>query len=303
MTTAARVVDAALEASVVGSFTRAGIAVRRRMLPEWDAPLPRLDGRVVLVTGATSGLGEAAAGGLRDLGAEVVGASRSTGLDLADLAAVRAYAAGFAERHGRLDVLVHNAGALYAEHGTSPDGLERTVATNVAGPFLLTALLLPLLRATPGSRVVTVSSGGMYSQRLDVAGLQMPAAGYRGATAYARAKRAQVALTAEWARREPAVAFHAMHPGWADTPGLARSLPRFRTALRPLLRTAEQGADTVVWLAAAVPEQLGSGRFWHDRRPRGVHRVPWTRGGDPAALWEWAAAATGYSTTGSPPSA
>ena len=118
----------------------------------------------------------------------------------------------------------------------------------------------------------------------------MPRRGYRGATAYARAKRAQVALSGEWARRtDPAaVAFHAMHPGWADTPGLAASLPRFRRLARPVLRTPDQGADTIVWLATAAPGPLGTGRFWHDRRPRPEHLLPWTRA-DPSAarrLWE-----------------
>jgi NAD(P)-dependent dehydrogenase (short-subunit alcohol dehydrogenase family) len=112
---------------------------------------------------------------------------------------------------------------------------------------------------------------------------------FNGTAAYARSKRAQVILTEEWAQRvrPELVSFHAMHPGWVDTPGLERSLPRFRGLLRSVLRTPEQGADTIVWLGAAPSGELGSGRFWHDRRSRPVHLVPWTRenAGDRAALW------------------
>ena len=111
-----------------------------------------------------------------------------------------------------------------------PRGIELTVAGQVITPFLLTKLLLPALLAAAPSRVITVSSGGMYAQRLDPATLEMAPSGYRGAVAYARVKRAQVVLSREWARRvdRADVAFHAMHPGWADTPGIAASLPRFR---------------------------------------------------------------------------
>jgi NAD(P)-dependent dehydrogenase (short-subunit alcohol dehydrogenase family) len=125
--------------------------------------------------------------------------------------------------------------------------------------------------------------------------LPPPEAGYRGAAAYARVKRAQVALSAEWARRAAGtgVAFHAMHPGWADTPGLAAALPRFRRILQPLLRTPEQGADTITWLATADPALVGSGSFWHDRRRRPEHLLPWTReaAGASRRLWDQCAGA------------
>jgi hypothetical protein len=87
-----------------------------------------------------------------------------------------------------------------------------------------------------------------------------------------------------------------MHPGWVDTPGLVISLPGFYRLTRPILRSAEQGADTVVWLAAADPGLLGSGRFWHDRRPRPEYLLPWTRETDPSAsarLWDCIAESAG----------
>ena len=169
------------------------------------------------------------------------------------------------------------------EFRTDRAGTELTILGQVVAPFLLTTLLMPALLAAAPSRVITVSSGGMYTQRLDLATLQLPASRYQGVTAYARAKRAQVALSREWARRlaGTGVAFHAMHPGWVDTPGVAAALPGFRRVTRPILLSPEQGADTIVWLATAPATRLGSGRFWHDRRARPEHPLPWTREKDP----------------------
>ena len=313
-------VDAALDALVVPGFSRIGLAARTALLPEFTAAdLPRLDGKTVIVTGATSGIGYAAAVALARRGAAVHflardrgraerarrgiaaasgAASISYGLaDLEDPDSVRAFAHQFRAAHDRLDVLIHNAGTIHPEFTAGPAGIELTVVGQVVAPFLLTRLLIPALLAAAPSRVITVSSGGMYTQRIDPAILQLPAFRYRGVTAYAKAKRAQVALSREWARRfaGTGVAFHAMHPGWVDTPGIAAALPGFRRLTRSILLTPEQAADTIVWLAAMPPERLGSGRFWHDRRPRPEHMLPWTHGKDPAAarkLWDHLAAFT-----------
>jgi dehydrogenase/reductase SDR family protein 12 len=315
----ARAVDAALEASVVGSFTRIGYHARRRLYGWQDLAAVDLAGRTAIVTGATSGLGLETARELAELGAAVcivgrdaerteaarsrlereTGATVESGLaDLSLLAAARAFAEDYAARHDRLDILVHNAGALLHERTLTSEGNETTVATHVLAPFLMTTLLLPLLEAAPtAGRVVLVASGGMYSERLDVAGLGMPE-GYDGVKAYARAKRAQVALAREWARRlggRP-VAVNAMHPGWADTPGIRDALPRFSRVIGPLLRTAPEGIDTSVWLGAAPEAAAIRGRFLLDRRPRATHKVPWTRRPDEeleaARLWRWCAETT-----------
>lgn len=311
----ARLVDAAMEITVVPSFTSIGSSVRRR-LDHWR-PLDSYDltGRTVVVTGATSGLGAAAAHRFAALGARVVVVGRdpdktdrtraaiveATGsrrvdtaiADMADLTAVRALAADLADRLPPIDVLVHNAGALTATRTTNRDGVETTVAAQVLGPFLLTHLLLPRLRGAAPGRVITVSSGGMYAAGLTVDHLQMDAADYRGSEQYARAKRAQVTLNELWAQHVPshAVVFHAMHPGWADTPGVAASLPGFRRVTGPLLRDADDGADTMVWLAADAEPLASSGGFWHDRRRRSIHRLPTTRRTDTperrSELWAW----------------
>ena len=112
-------------------------------------------------------------------------------------------------------------------------------------------------------------------------------------------KRAQLVLNHEWARRvdSASVVFQAMHPGWADTPGVRSSLPGFYRVMRPLLRSSGQGADTIVWLAAAPELTHTSGDFWLDRHRRWEHKVPWTRSRDAASdqarLWEWCVARTG----------
>ncbi len=309
-------VDTVLEATVVPSFTRIGPAVRRR-LDDWSDPARHdLTGRVVLVTGATSGLGRAAAEALARAGATVVlngrSAERNQGVvdelaastgsdrlsqlaaDLGDLTEVRALAQEIFIRQERLDVLIHNAGSLSDERRVAPDGTEATVASQVVGPFLLTSLLLGLLQDSSPARVLTMSSGGMYTQGLTVSGLEMGPADYNGSTQYARAKRAQVTLNEVWAQRfgHTGVHFHAMHPGWADTPGVTASLPTFDKVMGPLLRPPEEGADTMVWLAADDGEPLATnGGFWLDRRQRSIHKLPTTRRTDSperrARLWNW----------------
>lgn len=322
-------VDAAMELAVAPSWSRLGYLARRHLY-RWDAtPLPRLDGRVIVLTGFTSGLGLAAAEQLAALGAhlhlvgrspdkvrDVSAAVRGAGgqvttsvADLSDLDDVRRLAAEVAAAHDQVDVLVHNAGALTRTRSTSPQGIETTVAAQVVGPFLLTTLLVPQLEAADAGRVLTMASGGMYAERLDVDDLEMGPDDYDGVRAYARAKRAQVELTAEWARRGPAsVAFHALHPGWADTPGVVDSLPTFHKLTRPVLRSPDEGADTLVWMAAAPAAELGaSGGFWLDRRRRNSTKVPWTHTppGERAKLWAWceqrATAPTERTDAGDPP--
>lgn len=322
MVSLADAVDSAMELVIAPSFTRIGFDVRRR-LDGWPAPSSAdLTGRVIAVTGATSGLGQATAEQLARQGAGVIVIGRSadkagrvvreirrtTGneevhpviADLADLGQVRGAAEEILDGHDRLDALVHNAGALDHQRREAPSGIEATIASQVVGPFLLTSLLLDRLAATPPGRVVTVSSGGMYAAELTVDHLEMAADDYDGTKQYALAKRAQVTLNELWAERiDPeAVVFHAMHPGWADTPGVAASLPTFRRVVGPLLRDPAQGADTIVWLAGDDGEPISStGRFWLDRRPRPLHRLPRTTRSDTPerreALWSWVAEQAG----------
>jgi dehydrogenase/reductase SDR family protein 12 len=319
----ADVVDRALELAVVPSFTKIGHDVRSR-LEHWT-PIAQYDltGRVVVITGATSGLGLSAARAFLAAGAtvEILGrdAAKTAAVcerlreenargevgflvaDIGNLDAVRRVCDELADRHGAIHALIHNAGALDKEYALSPLGVERTVASQVVGPFLMTGLLLPLVRARPGSRVLWVSSGGMYTQPLSVTALDSGPEGYRGAVVYARAKRAQVTLAQMWAEqlRADQITVHAMHPGWADTPGVRTSLPTFRRVTGPLLRNPEQGVDTLVWLAADDGAPLETpGLFWLDRRPRPIHRLSSTRRSDTGEerdrLWDWCIQRSGF---------
>ncbi len=282
--------DTILDKSVVG-YTTLGYRLRPHPAINED-----LTGRVALVTGATSGLGRATASGLARLGATVIVVGRNpektnrvvaeireeTGTDrvepeIADLSSMRQIRALADRVRAPLHILVNNAGVLLSERTETDEGFETTFATNLLGHFLLTSLLIDKLEAP--ARIINVSSGGMYTQRLAVRDLQMKRGRYDGVIAYARTKRAQVVLNEHWASMlaDRGIVVHSMHPGWADTPGVSDSLPRFYKITKPLLRTAEEGADTIVWLAASEEAGRSTGLFWHDRKPRPTHRSAKTR--------------------------
>lgn len=225
-------------------------------------------------------------------------------VDLSDFDGIKSFAAGFcADPSNKLDVLVNNAASLPAERTENADGVESCLATVLGGSFLLTAALMPaLLRASPAEdqgapagdlpRVIDVSSAGMYNCKLDVSdinGERRDAKKYDGALAYALVKRAQVLLSERWAKEMVGkqIFFASMHPGWADTPGVATSLPSFYKKHKSSMRSAAQGADTVVWLASCPVRSLlrsagvddvhsCSGKFWFDRAPRRTH-MPFAR--------------------------
>jgi dehydrogenase/reductase SDR family protein 12 len=311
-------VDGVLEGSVIGSFTNLGYSIRSR---DWYAGLSDMEGTTVVITGATSGIGLASAERMAELGARVVLVGRNADklrssveqvsaagpreavgyrADLSLLGEVRRVAGEILEGEQRIDVLVNNASVLAPERSTTLDGYELTLATNLLSTFLLTNLLIPRLVESAPSRIITVSSGGMYTEALDVDGLEMTQEEYRGSAAYARTKRAQVVLTELWASAldGTGVVAHSMHPGWVSTPGVSASLPTFRRVMGPLLRSADQGADTIVWLASDDDALEESGRFWLDRRPRSTHRMKRTEAGDAQAdrLWGFLSEATGWQT-------
>jgi dehydrogenase/reductase SDR family protein 12 len=280
-----------------------------------------LAGRVMIVTGANSGLGLATARALAGKRAEVhlvvrnaargaealaaVKAAAGEGhssvfLHVADLSegpSIRAFAAEWLASAKPVHALVNNAGVLSPTRVLNSEGLEASTATALGQSYLLTALLWPALkaggRADDPSRVINVSSGGGLTVRLDVNDLygsrREP---WDGKLRYAQAKRAQMMLTEAFAAKAAAganIALHAMHPGWSATEGVATSLPGFGEDLRKGgkdLRSPEEGADTIVWLAAGPPQPPG--RLWFDRAPVPMH-FPFagttSSAGEASALW------------------
>ncbi len=251
-----------------------------------------LSGKTCLVTGASSGIGLAAARELARLRARVVLAVRSTErgeaarraimgatgssavelaqVDLSSQASTRAFAWELARRVPRLDVLVNNAGIWQSRRRTSVDGIELTWATNVLGGLLATEGLLPLLEAAGRARVVNVAS--QLAGGLELGDVQYERRPYDGQAAYAQSKQAQRMLSWALDRRLAGrgVSVNALHPGFVATGifrkgggwlGLAATL---YSKLRA--RTPAQGADTVVYLAASPEVEGRSGLFWVDRQ-------------------------------------
>jgi len=288
----------------VAGFTNLGYWLHAR---NFEPVAADLEGQTVVITGATGGLGRAAAERIAGLGARTVVVGRSPEklraaedeiagevvgyeADLSLMSEIRDLAGELLEREERIDVLVNNVGVLLPEREVTGEGIEKTLAVDLAGHFLLTNLLIPRLAASAPARIVNVTSGGMYSERIRPRDIHFERGEYKGAVAYARSKRGQVILTGMWAERlaGTGVTVHAMHPGWAKTAGVAQSLPTFDKLMRPFLRTPDQGADTIVWLAAAPQPAAESGRLWFDRSPAPEHLVDRTRetAGERQALWD-----------------
>jgi dehydrogenase/reductase SDR family member 12 len=273
-------------------FTNLGFRYHHRTFSQVDADL---NGKTVVITGASGGLGLETAQRLSTLGASVVVVARNqkklddavhkigrdaSGIraDLSLLTEVKALGQQLASG-GSINVLINNVGVLFPERGETAEGLEKTLATNLAGHFALTNLLLPRMVQSAPARVINISSGGMYLAKINPSNLQSDRGDYSGAEAYARTKRGQVILTEIWAERlvGTGVTVNSMHPGWVKTEGVRQSLPGFNKVMGPLLRNVEQGADTIVWLAAAEDVANTTGKFWFDRETTDTHVKKSTR--------------------------
>ena len=278
-------------------FTRLGYQKAKK---HWKGLAANLTGKHAVVTGATSGLGRETAVALARMGAEVLVVARNedkvrelsdfiaeeTGKTIksviADLSSIAETARAAEEINAiyeRIDILVNNAGALFNERQVTPEQLEKSFALLLLSPFVLTETLLPNLKKSSQGRVINVSSGGMYTQPVYLDDLQYEQGSYDGPKAYARAKRGLVDMTEVWTEqhRDTAITFNAMHPGWADTPAVASSLPGFYKMTKSMLRTPREGADTIIWLAASRDVEDQSGKFWLDREPHTTAIFPGTR--------------------------
>ncbi|XP_042495223.1 dehydrogenase/reductase SDR family member 12 [Macadamia integrifolia] len=276
------------------NFMKSGFKEHSKKFKTEDMQI-QLEGKNCVVTGANSGIGFATAEGLASRGATIYMVCRSkergedalskiqskTGnpnvhleiCDLSSVSEVKSLASRFSAQGQPIHVLVNNAGLLEHNRITTSEGLELNFAVNVAGTYAMTESMVPLLeKAAPDARVITVSSGGMYTTPLTT-DLQFSENPFDGTMQYARNKRVQVALTEKWAETysNRGIGFYSMHPGWAETPGVAKSLPGFSKSLSGKLRTSEEGADTVVWLALQPKEKLVSGAFYFDRSEAPKH--------------------------------
>lgn len=250
-----------------------------------------LAGRTVLVTGASAGIGKEAARVLARMGANVVMACRDPEkgeharrqiavgargqvdlmiVDLSSQKAIREFAVAFEARHPALHVLVNNAGVWLQRRIVTDEGIETTWATNQLGYFLLTQLLLDPLRAAAPSRIVNVASD--LAKGLDLDDVEFRRRPFNGKDAYAQTKQANRMWTWALARRlaGTGVTANAMHPGMVATElfgkggGVVGAVAS--AAVHVIGRSVQQGADTVVWLAAAPEVATVSGQYWMDRR-------------------------------------
>lgn len=272
--------------------------------------------KICLVTGATAGIGEVTALKLAGMGATVVGVGRNPAkceataqrirtemgnpnvefliADLSSQAQIRALAETFRQKYPRLDVLVNNAGAFYFDRQESVDGIEMTFALNHLGYFLLTHLLLDMLKASAPSRIVSVSSSAHYSAKLDLDDLEMKK-NFQGWPAYANSKLLNILFTYELARRLEGTGVTAtvLHPGWVATQFAQNNLRGFMALVRPFYRlfqkltaiTPEQGADTMIYLASSPEVEGVTGKFFVERREKQSLDVSYDEGAA-KKLWE-----------------
>lgn len=264
-----------------------------------------MEGKVVVVTGASSGIGFESARGLATLGASVVMVCRDAGrgraardaiakeaggrppprlflADLAEQAQVRFLAAELRACLPRIDVLINNAGAAFPRRGVTVDGIERTFAVNHLAPFLLTTLLLDLIRAAPQGRVIAISSD-LHAARIDFEDLQSER-NYGWVRAYALSKLANVLFTKELARRlagcsatanclEPGPALSHFGRGAGGTLGVVARLIQVAAFFR-IVASAAEGARTPIYLAASSQVATVTGRYF--RRCQDVPAKPIT---------------------------
>lgn len=252
-----------------------------------------MDGKICLVTGATSGIGKETALGLARLGARVVIVGRDPArtravaewvtatagsdpvafllADLSSLAQVRRVAREFRNRYARLDVLVNNAGAIFTRRETTTDGFERTWALNHLAYFLLTHELLDLLKASAPARIVSVASTMHTGGVIDFDNLQGETR-YGGVSAYSRSKLANILFTYALARRleGTGVTANCLHPGGVAT-GFGHSKPGIIDLVlrlaKPFLLTAERGAATSIYLASSPEIEGVTGGYFARCKP------------------------------------
>ncbi|KAK6486824.1 dehydrogenase/reductase SDR family member 12 [Huso huso] len=273
-------------------YTKAGYEAAAKHFVPGDLDV-NLKGKSFMITGANSGIGKAAAIEIakrdgtvhlvcrnkdraEEAKREIIAQSNNENvhvhiLDMSSPRQIWEFAENF-KKENNLNVLINNAGCMVNQRELTEDGLEKNFATNTLGTYILTTALIPALKSAHGPRVITVSSGGMLVQKLNIADLQFEKGQFDGTMAYAQNKRQQVILTEQWSKQHTDIHFSSMHPGWADTPAVRLSMPDFYEKMKNKLRSEAQGADTVVWLAVSPSAATqASGQFYQDRKPVSAH--------------------------------
>jgi len=276
-----------------------------------------MQGKTVVITGATSGIGQYAAEALAALGARIVFTARNASkasavlarlegvgpsaqhdwvlADLTTLAAMKAAGAALAAKAGRVDVLVNNAGAIFDHREVTADGLEMTFAVNHMAYFVITEVLRPNLG--PRARIVSTASGAHAFGRLDFTDLQSERR-YSGMTVYGTSKLCNILWTCALSRRlaSTGVTANCFHPGGVNT-GFADNTSGFLKAAmglaKPFMLTPQKGADTLVWLASAPEIEGRTGGYWAKRKlvqPSAAARDP----DNVARLWAESARIAGW---------
>ena len=249
--------------------------------------------RNALVTGGNSGIGLAAATELASRGANVTIAARNPAkgldaarhisrvadadvdvleLDLSDLTSVRSAASSFASSHDSLSVLVNNAGGMFGKRSTTADGHETTFGTNYLGPWLFTYLLTDLLVASPPSRIINVGSSAHGYAKQGIAFADLQSSGrYKMMAVYGHSKLANMLHARELDRRlsTKGVTAYSMHPGLVKT-AIGSGGDSFAVSLAVQfagrrMKSPEDGADTIVWLASEPEAPTPTGGYFEER--------------------------------------
>jgi NAD(P)-dependent dehydrogenase (short-subunit alcohol dehydrogenase family) len=276
-----------------------------------------MQGKTVVITGATSGIGQVTAEELARQGARIVFTARDAAkagvtlarlkgigpgaqhdwvqADLSTIAAMKAAGAALAAKAGRIDVLVNNAGAIFDHREVTADGLEKTFAVNHMAYFVVTEVLRPNL--APRARIVSTASGAHAFGRLDFTDLQS-AQRYSGMTAYGTSKLCNILWTCALSRRlaSTGITANCFHPGGVNTGFADNTTGLLRTLMglaKPFMLTPQKGADTLVWLASAREIEGRTGGYWVKRKlvqPSAAARDP----DNVARLWAESARIAGW---------
>ena len=277
--------------------TKSKGTAHREVMMSSAIPAKPLRGKTVLITGADGGIGSETTRGLAQKGATIVMAcidlndarpvyeniKKATGnenlellhLDLSSLNSVRAFAGQFSQKHGQLHVLINNAGTYQHTRQETTDGFEKTIGINYLGPFLLTGLLLPVIRRTPAARIINVSSNAHFQGRLHLNDLHFRQNTYHGFKAYAASKVAVVLFTRELAERLKGmdITVNALHPGhvatgiWNIWPGTWYQALLFKI-FKLLMTPREEAAGNCIYLASSDEAEGITGKYFDGRNMR-----------------------------------